>query len=89
VLEAWAAAVPSIMSRFCNLPEGFSEGASLECDVSVDSIRTALLKAVSFDDKVWSRMSEAALTLVDSTFSTATIASRWRAAYQSVAFSAA
>lgn len=42
VLEAWSYGVPTLMSRYCNLPEGFQSNAALDCGTTVDEVRSAL-----------------------------------------------
>lgn len=51
VLEAWAHGLPVVMTRHCNLPEGFRAGAALEAATDRDSIARSL--------ETLSRMSEA------------------------------
>ena len=42
VLEAWSHGVPVLMTRHCNLPEGFRAGAALEIETDCDSITQGL-----------------------------------------------
>lgn len=42
VLEAWAYALPVIMTPHCNIPEGFHSDAALRCEPTPESIADAL-----------------------------------------------
>ena len=42
VLEAWAYALPVVMTPQCNIPEGFDAEAALRCDPHPESIATTL-----------------------------------------------
>jgi glycosyltransferase involved in cell wall biosynthesis len=82
VLEAWVFGTPSIMSRFCNLPEGFEQNAALECDTTVQSIVTSLARALTLADLDWNVMSNAATDLVRRKFSADVIAETWVETYR-------
>ena len=42
VLEAWSHGVPVVMTRACNLPEGFAAEAALEIGTEKEEIRAGL-----------------------------------------------
>ena len=42
VLEAWAYGLPSLLTRHCNLPEGYLAGAALPIESNPASISSAL-----------------------------------------------
>ncbi|WP_457936089.1 glycosyltransferase [Mesorhizobium sp. 10J20-29] len=42
ILEAWAAGLPVLMTRACNLPEGFEAGAAVEIDDNAAHLRATL-----------------------------------------------
>jgi glycosyltransferase involved in cell wall biosynthesis len=88
VLEGWAAGTPAILTANCNLPEGFTAGAALECGASPDGIARALEAALALDDQAWLAMARAAQGLARGPFSAASVAARWVAAYRDVAVSA-
>ena len=81
VLEGWAAGTPTLMSSECNLPEGFSASAAIDCGFAPDSIAAALGRALTLAEAEWLGMAHAAHDLAAGPFSAATIASQWEAAY--------
>jgi poly(glycerol-phosphate) alpha-glucosyltransferase len=81
VLEAWAAATPTLLSEGCNLPEGVAAGATLPCGVAPGEIAQAIARALALDEAAWRAMGEAARGLAAGPFSVATVARRWEAAY--------
>lgn len=84
ILEAWAAGTPVLMSDNCNLPEGFANGAAIDCGTEPAAIAQAICDAFALDGDKWRGMSEAALALAAGPFSEAAIAARWEAAYASL-----
>lgn len=81
IIEAWARGVPTIMTRACNLPEGFATGAAIECGTDAAAIARALEQALSGDGPDWQRMRGSALALAAEQFSPAAVGARWSAAY--------
>lgn len=88
MLEAWSAGCPTLMSRACNLPEGYASGAAIDCGASADEISAAITAAFAMPPKQWQAMSDAARALSASTFAKATVAARWEATYAKVMGSA-
>ena len=84
ILEAWAARVPTIMSEHCHLPEGFTEGAAIDCGTSAGSIGAALRQAFALDHQEWQRMSDAAGALAGGPFSQQSVAERWEGFYSAL-----
>ena len=84
ILEAWSASVPTIMTSHCHLPEGFAQGAALECGTDVPAIRDALIEALTMTDARWQDMAAAARRLSAGPFSPATIGQRWETIYGSL-----
>lgn len=82
VLEAWAAGTPVLMTTECNLPEGFSAGAALDCGFDADSIGASLDTALALPPERWVTMAEAALGLAGGQFSDTVVAERWAQAYR-------
>ncbi|ATG48147.1 hypothetical protein CEW89_11530 [Celeribacter ethanolicus] len=69
VLEAWAAGVPCMMTRACNLDQGFDAGAAFETRESAESIATTLRGLQARTTKDLNRASLAAKSLVAEKFS--------------------
>ena len=82
ILEAWAAGTPTIMTSECNLPEGFAEGAALECGFDAAAIAQAMAQALSLNGTDWLRMAQAAQRLAAGPFSANAIAIQWAETYQ-------
>jgi glycosyltransferase involved in cell wall biosynthesis len=80
-LEAWAAGTPVLMSKFCNLPEGFAAGAALDCGTHAGEIAGALLEMTKLAPDAWTAMSQAAIALAAGPFSAGTIAGHWSSVY--------
>lgn len=83
MLEAWAAATPTLMTNECNLPEGFAAGAALDCGMSAKAIAACLGVALGMDEPGWQQMSQAARGLAASRFSSTSVARSWAEAYGS------
>ncbi|WP_345722535.1 glycosyltransferase [Qipengyuania intermedia] len=81
ILEGWSAGVPSLMSANCNLPEGFTTGAALDCGTSTESIASTLVEGFALAGDDWKAMSRAAQDLACGVFSREAVASRWEDAY--------
>lgn len=43
VLEAWSYKLPVVMTKYCNLPEGFSQNAAVKIDVNAEDIANKLV----------------------------------------------
>ena len=81
VLEAWAARTPVLMSTECNLPEGFTAGAAMDCGVTIQSIGAALVRAAQMSQDGWTQMSLAARGMSAGEFSSDRIARSWANTY--------
>lgn len=84
MLEAWAAGRPTLMTRDCNLPQGFAEGAALECGHSAQELARAIELALAIGPADWGAMALAARGLATGPFSADAIAAQWASAYASV-----
>jgi glycosyltransferase involved in cell wall biosynthesis len=82
ILEAWAAGTPAIMTGECNLPEGFAEGAAIECGYDPAAIASALERGLALTGLQWLEMAKAAQRLVAGPFSAETVSLRWAEAYR-------
>lgn len=81
MLEAWAAGVPTVMSKACHLPEGFAAGAAIACGEDADSIAAALRQAFGQGESEWLAMARAARALAAGPFSPQQVGARWLATY--------
>ncbi|MFM5908269.1 MAG: glycosyltransferase [Novosphingobium sp.] len=81
MLEAWAAARPTLMTGQCNLPEGFAAGAALDCGYDSATVARAMEHAFSLDAGQWHSMAQAAHRLAAGPFSAQTVAGLWAKAY--------
>ena len=81
VLEAWAAGVPTLMSAQCHVPEGFAQGAAIDCGTMPASIAEALVTAFGMEETEWRAMSAAAADLASGPFGLGTITRKWGALY--------
>jgi poly(glycerol-phosphate) alpha-glucosyltransferase len=83
ILEAWANGVPTIMTRECNLSEGFTLGAALECGIDARQIADVCARAFALTTEQWWAMAEAAIVLARGRFSAAAVAAQWGETYGS------
>lgn len=81
LLEAWAAGTPTLQTSECNLPEGFSAGAALDCGMDQTAIKAALVTALTIPDTDWLAMARAAQSLAAERFSADSVAAQWGDAY--------
>lgn len=84
LLEAWAVGLPTIQTGECNLPEGFSRGAALDCGYTADVIAGQVSAALFLPESRWQAMSAAALDLATTRFAPEVVARAWGQAYLTV-----
>lgn len=77
VLEAWAAGVPALMTRACNLDHGFAAGAAVETGEDAAAIAAALHKVMDWPEERLDQARRAARALVAAEFSQDRIANRY------------
>jgi glycosyltransferase involved in cell wall biosynthesis len=82
VLEAWSHARPVMMTRECNLPEGFEKGAAMRMITTVEGIAEALAKLFALEKSTLEEMGRRGRELVISNFSWSQIASQMFAVYK-------
>ncbi len=82
VLEAWSHALPVIMTRECNLGEGFEMGAAVRMEPTVASGTDALETLFSLGDAALREMGMCGKRLVASSFSWPRIAAEMFSVYQ-------
>jgi poly(glycerol-phosphate) alpha-glucosyltransferase len=73
ILEAWAAGVPAIMSRECNLDIGFERGAAFRTGYTAETIYPALEAAHALSEADWHDASGKAKALVAEKYSEASV----------------
>lgn len=64
VLEAWAFNLPVLMTKECNLPEGFEKGAALQIETTIEGIRQGLDKLFAFTDEQLAQIGDSGRSLV-------------------------
>ena len=84
ILEAWAAAVPTIMSAACQLESGFHAGAAIECGTSEAAITASLETALAMPEHDWRAMSRAAHALAGGRFAAAEVREQWVRSYRAL-----
>lgn len=68
VLEAWSYALPVLMTRACNLPEGFDKGAAIEIGSEPERIAEGIRTLVGMSDAERTAMGTAGRSLVEERF---------------------
>lgn len=82
ILEAWAHALPVLMTDPCNLPEGFSSGAAIRIDPESGSIRAALRDLIRMPSDSRSAIGARGRALAADRFSWTSVADRLAQVYQ-------
>lgn len=81
VLEAWAAGLPVLMTRACNLPEGPAAGAAIEVETEVGALHEGLAQLIALPDEERRAMGEAGRQLVARRFTWEGIGAQMRDTY--------
>jgi glycosyltransferase involved in cell wall biosynthesis len=68
VLEAWAHRLPVVMTRECNIPEGFAAGAAVEVRPEPQSIAEGLQRLFAMDSRERRALGDRGRALVESRF---------------------
>jgi glycosyltransferase involved in cell wall biosynthesis len=89
ILEAWAAGVPTLMSRECNLDDGFATGAAIDCGLDAGAIAFALERALALGEAEWRGMAGAARDLAAGVYSAETVSESWAQCYRAITAGAA
>ncbi len=82
VLEAWANALPVLMTPECNLPEGFQTGAALRMELCPMIMASGLDQLAAMSDAELEAMGQIGRALVTNRFSWPQIASDMRRVYE-------
>jgi glycosyltransferase involved in cell wall biosynthesis len=81
VLEAWSHGLPVLMTRHCNLPEGYQAGGALEIDTGCEGIRHGLQMMARMTDKDRLEAGQAARQLCNERFSQRRTSDMMKAVY--------
>jgi glycosyltransferase involved in cell wall biosynthesis len=68
ILEAWSYGLPVVMTRHCNLPEGFQCSAAIEIDTTKEDIARGLQELFSLNDAALEDIGRAGRALVERKF---------------------
>jgi glycosyltransferase involved in cell wall biosynthesis len=82
VLEAWAHALPAVMTTACNLPDGFAAGAAIRIEPTVESVKTGLEELVRMDHRALKLMGKAGRDLVERDYTWPRIAAQMDEVYR-------
>ena len=81
VLEAWSYGLPVLITRQCNLPEGFAAGAAVETSPDPEGVARALAVLFGMDDVGRNAMGARGLELVKERFDCQHVAEQMRDVY--------
>lgn len=81
ILEAWAFGLPVLMTKQCNLPEGFEKGAAIRIETDPKAITRGLLELFEMSDCTRKEMGQRGLLLVKEQFSWPKVAAQMRQVY--------
>jgi poly(glycerol-phosphate) alpha-glucosyltransferase len=84
VLEAWAYALPVLMTPECNLPEGFASGAALEIRSGEGSFQNGMRTLIEMTDQERAAMGLRGRRLVEEKFTWSKVAAQMRRLYEEV-----
>jgi glycosyltransferase involved in cell wall biosynthesis len=82
VLEAWAFALPVLMTDMCNLPEGFASSAAIRISPDPDSIADGLRTFFNFSDEERLQMGGNGRMLVEKQFTWDSVSDQYWSVYQ-------
>ena len=82
VLEAWAYAIPVLMTDHCNLPEGFTAGAAIRIGTEVPGIAGGLRELFQGSPGDLEAMGGAGRTLVEEQFTWPKVAAQMKEVYE-------
>ena len=81
LLSAWAAGLPVVMTKGCNVPEGFAAGAAIAVDANPESIAEGLNTLDAMSDFERSAMGAKGRRLVEEKFAWPNAAAQMREVY--------
>ncbi len=81
VLEAWSYKLPVLMTKECNLPEGFQTKSAIQVSHELGELPSQLKEFMSVSDKQMAKMGANGYNLVSTNFSWTTIAKKMTDVY--------
>jgi poly(glycerol-phosphate) alpha-glucosyltransferase len=81
VLEAWSYNLPALTTPYCNLPEGYVEGAAIKIDTSSESIAEGIRQLMALPDNERKTMGSKGYELVKNRFSWTRVANEMTELY--------
>ena len=81
VLEAWSYAMPSLVTRDCNLPEASFAQAAIECESGTRGVQIGLERLLRLSEKDCQTMGQNARKLVENKFNWPKIAIQMKSVY--------
>jgi len=82
VLEAWAYALPVLMTAECHLPDGFREGTAIQIQTNMKSIAEGMRNFISMSDEERHAIGQRGRKLAEKFFSWSTITAELYAVYR-------
>jgi glycosyltransferase involved in cell wall biosynthesis len=82
ILEAWSYSLPVMMTRECNLGDGFAAGAAIEVRPDVDSVRQGLERLFAMTDDDLAEVGRRGRTLVSEQYSWPKVAAQLASVYE-------
>lgn len=84
ILEAWSYGLPTLMTEYCNLPEGFVHNAALRMEPNKDSVKDTLISLFLMSENDLADMGRNAMALVSEQFTWDKIAEQTISLYNSL-----
>ena len=82
ILEAWSCALPVLMSRHCNLEEGFDGGAAIPADPTCSGVASGLTQLFAMPPAGLQEMGARGRALVEQRFTWEAVAEKMAAVYE-------
>lgn len=81
VLEAWSHHLPTLTTTYCNLPEGYTEGAAIKIDTTPESIAEGIRQLIELPENERKTMGNKGYELVKNRFSWTRVANEMTELY--------
>lgn len=82
ILEAWSYALPVLMTRECNLPEGFASGAAIEIETEPGALAKVMRDVLSMETNTLRDIGQKGRSLVEERFSWARVTADMKELYR-------